>query len=448
MFKKLSKLPIKALVILIIVVVLVIAIGITMIVTACLSDTNRLKYHLLDNDTYEVTDVKDTFRGGIFAKDTITVPAEYRGKKVTSIKTLNLQKTQNVIVSDGIEEIQLSAFYKSSVVSVQLPSSIKTIANNAFTGCMSLKEINLPDGLLSIGSATFKDCLELEQITLPASVKEISNNLFNGCLKLKSFNVPAGITSIGDSAFAGCEQLGQITIADTVTKIGASAFEGCKAVTSLALPSSLTSVGANIVKGCDSLTLNVNGNSKYLGNGTTSHLVLIEASPADVAQGEFRVSNDAIVIADGAFDSIKDDVQKIFIANVKSVGANTFKYTSINKTTSQLDYTDLPVLQQITLDDNNKEFVSINGVLLNKDATEFLCIPLATTELTIPETVTTFDPYLLKLSEYKLLERVIFDVTEGWTVRGNSVPATDLADPAKALTLVTDTYSKYVWKRG
>lgn len=216
----------------------------------------------------------------------------------------------------------------------------------------------------------------------------------------------------------------------------------------LALPSSLTSVGANIVKGCDALTFNVDGNSKYLGNGTTSHLVLIEASPADVAQGEFRVSNDAIVIADGAFDSIKDDVQKIFIANVKSVGANTFKYTSINKTTSQLDYTDLPVLQQITLDDNNKEFVSINGVLLNKDATEFLCIPLATTELTIPETVTTFDPYVLKLSEYKLLERVIFDVTEGWTVRGNSVPATDLADPAKALTLVTDTYSKYVWKRG
>ena len=54
------------------------------------------------------------------------------------------------------------------------------ICDQAFEYCTSLRQINIPDGVTSIGK-TFWGCKSLEQITIPSSVSAIEGNPFVGC---------------------------------------------------------------------------------------------------------------------------------------------------------------------------------------------------------------------------------------------------------------------------
>ena len=60
-----------------------------------------------------------------------------------------------------------------------IPSSVKNIGTNAFAGCTNLTEINLPDGLESIGYGAFADS-GLDTIRVPKSVKSIGADAFLG----------------------------------------------------------------------------------------------------------------------------------------------------------------------------------------------------------------------------------------------------------------------------
>ena len=59
---------------------------------------------------------------------------------------------------------------------------------------------------------------------------ELSESVFAGCISLKSVDIPEGITQILDDAFAGCEQIERIAIPSSVTKIPESAFSSCESL--------------------------------------------------------------------------------------------------------------------------------------------------------------------------------------------------------------------------
>ena len=61
-----------------------------------------------------------------------------------------------------------------------------------FYGCVSLREIVLPDTLQSIGGSAFAHCEKLREIRLPASVFAIGNNAFSNCTKLEGYIVEKG----------------------------------------------------------------------------------------------------------------------------------------------------------------------------------------------------------------------------------------------------------------
>ena len=59
-------------------------------------------------------------------------------------------------------------------------SALKKIDNYAFYKCTSLRNIQFPDGLETIGVKCF--CLSsLEEVVLPASVKNVESGAFNCC---------------------------------------------------------------------------------------------------------------------------------------------------------------------------------------------------------------------------------------------------------------------------
>ena len=70
---------------------------------------------------------------------------------------------------------------------VILPQSVKQIGARSFQGCSELCDIELNDGLITIGDNAFRDCKKLHSIQLPKSIQQVGSNAFYGCTIKVSF---------------------------------------------------------------------------------------------------------------------------------------------------------------------------------------------------------------------------------------------------------------------
>lgn len=198
MFKKLFSTP-KSQMYAIIASALVLFLIVFILIAACTPDKNRLQYE--DCGTYyQVTDIKNIYRGGIFMRKKITIPSEYKGKPVTTIYKIESTELQEI----------------------ELPDSIETIAASAFIGMKSLKKINLPNGLKTIGYNAFADCNSLSEIELPATLTEIGGKAFSKT-NLTTITIPDSVKKIGDSAFEETK-LETVNINYSTTEIGGNVF--------------------------------------------------------------------------------------------------------------------------------------------------------------------------------------------------------------------------------
>ncbi len=95
------------------------------------------------------------------------------------------------------------------------------------------------------------------ELTLPESYSgksyEIYQYTFHKNASITNVNIPNGVTSIGESAFSGCSELTSVTIPNGVTSIGSLAFSGCSGLTSITIPNSVTSIGRSAFSSCGSL---------------------------------------------------------------------------------------------------------------------------------------------------------------------------------------------------
>ena len=71
-------------------------------------------------------------------------------------------------------------------------------------------QVNIPNGVTSIGNGAFSEFSSLDRITIPDSVTSIGNGAFFDCLYLTRITIPSSVTSIGNSAFFGCSSLENI----------------------------------------------------------------------------------------------------------------------------------------------------------------------------------------------------------------------------------------------
>ena len=83
----------------------------------------------------------------------------------------------------------------------------------------SVKEVTLPKKLLKIGELAFHNATTLSQIlvsgesvvknwtVLPSTLREIDTNAFESCTSLRRMEIPATVDTIGPRAFGGCTAL-------------------------------------------------------------------------------------------------------------------------------------------------------------------------------------------------------------------------------------------------
>ncbi|MDE6536236.1 MAG: leucine-rich repeat protein, partial [Muribaculaceae bacterium] len=155
-----------------------------------------------------------------------------------------------------VSGIGYQAFKNSSITKVNFNSRIdlKTIGDEAFSGCNELTAFEIPNTVETIGSSAFENCGALTQIEIPNSVISIGSGAFRDCRGLTSLTIPESVTSIGASAFYGCSGLDSITIGNKVETIGANAFKNCDGLDSVTIGNSVTSIGESAFDGCSSLT--------------------------------------------------------------------------------------------------------------------------------------------------------------------------------------------------
>ena len=138
-----------------------------------------------------------------------------------------------ITVPDGINNIGDNAFENCSLSKIVLPSSLNRIGRRAFSGCTNLVEVRLNEGIVSISSYAFSDCNSLSIINLPLSLRTIGSNnygegnAFSGCISLESIEIPEGVSEIPIKTFAGCVNLSSIIIPKTIKDIEFNAFDNC-----------------------------------------------------------------------------------------------------------------------------------------------------------------------------------------------------------------------------
>lgn len=183
---------------------------------------------------------------------------EYTGG--TSVaQSYNLSGTATYYIPTSLAKITVnSALPAYAFHSVAMAESIvypkdaaEEIPEYAFSGCTSLKSIELGADITAIGEGAFSGCSVLDGIDFTKFNKlaSIYNSAFSNCSRLgfssKVLTMPVTITHIGESAFAGCTSIETLTVNSAINvDIKAGAFSGMTSLKVANLTKANLSVGA------------------------------------------------------------------------------------------------------------------------------------------------------------------------------------------------------------
>ena len=267
-------------------------------------------------------------------------------------------KFDGIVTAIGARAYNNNYTPNQTLETVTIPTSVTAIGELAFRECRKLREINLHDGITSIGERAFI-YTNLSEVTIPKGLTELSKQVFDST-PLKSIVIPDNIKVIRERAFCLCSNLETVVIGDGVTDIELCAFEIWNPSTvSVTLGKNVTTMGQNVFDGCTG-TLIITGNIPVTTSSSSGNGWIYGADFSEIIIGD-----DVETIPDYAFYSYSiSTLKKMTIGKgVKSIGKNIVygtlsevnvkdlsKYCQIDFTSSILDGAKLYVNDQMISD--------------------------------------------------------------------------------------------------
>lgn len=252
-------------------------------------------YYKITSSTAKTVAVNKAETDVVSAKIPMIVNINGTAYKCTKISDAAFWFCQNltaVTLPNSIDTIGWDAFYGcSSLTEITIPSSVTVIDDYAFGDCEGLTRVNIssleawcriefflstsnplsyahhlylngkeiknlviPNGITSVGKATFAGGSGFTSITIPNSVVGIHSSAFEGCSNIIGIDIPRNVTYIDDSAFKDCSRLRKVTIPDQVTFVGGSAFFNCFQLSEVTIGSSVNEIRTFAFTLCENLT--------------------------------------------------------------------------------------------------------------------------------------------------------------------------------------------------
>ncbi len=266
-----------------------------------------------------------------------------------------------VAVGDG-------AFRGSSLRSVTLSASVEIIGDGAFEGCASLESVRVTGGLQSIGEYAFKGCISLGSVEIPEGVTELGRGAYFGCTSLESVTLPGSLAVVGEGAFGSCSALARVSFAEGIERIGGGAFSWCGALAYVGIPNTVTDLGEDCFLGCGSLAgVDVSGSTlESIGRAAFKYC----RSLADI-----DIPDSLASLGDEAFYECRALECVSIPSGLVYIGRSAFSYCTS--------------LREISVDAENPNYSSIDGVLYSKDCSVLLQYALGKpdTEFYIPNKI-------------------------------------------------------------
>lgn len=243
-----------------------------------------------------------------------------------------------VTIPNGYNHLRVTAIESMSeskhIQELTILENTYEIFEKAFMGCSSLEKILLPSSLEKIETLAFLDCTGLKEIKLPSKVKTIGIGAFYNCNSLETILVDVQNTTF--------EDIGGVLIHQITNEL--LCYPSAKKDTTYQMPSQITSIQRAAI---------------------LSNPYLIE----------IIIRDNLLTIGSENFSNCSN-LEKITIGKNVCYVSDSILYNT-------------PALKEIFVEQENKDYASIEGVLYSKDQTKLLKYPSAKTEnlFIMPESV-------------------------------------------------------------
>lgn len=181
-------------------------------------------------------------------------------KTIDANAFISCKNLQTIVIADSVEKIGDSAFDGSKLKTINLGGGITNISNKPFYGAWNLTNINvitendkyesengilfnkgktilikyppaiingevyeIPNTVVEIGPQSFYRS-QIKNVIIPSSVKKIGSESFFQCYNLEEVNLPEGLERIEWRALYGCHKIKTIVVPSSVTFIDGGAF--------------------------------------------------------------------------------------------------------------------------------------------------------------------------------------------------------------------------------
>jgi len=237
-----------------------------------------------------------------------------------------------------------------------LPGEVENILSGAFSGNDNIKEVQIGEKLKSLGANPFSGCRSLRKIEVSEKNSFFASEngiLYNKdkteCIAcpafLKKAELPKTLKTVSYQAFSGCRRMRKITLPEGVEKIESMAFEGCTALYSMTLPKGVKNVNASAFVGCRNLEY-INSESDYF---KSIDGILYSYDMRDLIccpngkWGRIVLPDGVVNIANGAFSHCKKITEVRFPESVEYIACafencESLENISLPKTQAIIEY--------------------------------------------------------------------------------------------------------------